>query len=376
MDAPLALYPWEPIPSVSEHILKEIKSEAIWVRIQYAAEDICKVQFAKAETRVYRQDVFFTITLADEVPRNKRILLLFPEHKSVLDLSKTRDLADINQFIDKHASKDPKLPQLVMCLGDVLYKVEGVTGRIYLHWAQLIEHVAGRQPSRWEDAPLIASTDGHFVMTGLFPVYGQHKLQSFIHPGSLRFYLPKGFVAWSLDERIKVAKVEKEAMKAHTVVARAQRDMVPDHEMDKYTSRTYLPKRQGASRSVGERSETESETEQKAVGPGDSTVSEEYESVDVTINPEPTPRPWAPSDAVSAVLGSGFFDLDPTTQAAPPPSQPQPARAKASSPPPPRGTQHSRSLRDDDLVELENYLNAPLLPLFSSPTDRKARKGK
>ena len=119
----LALYPSETTPSVSKHILDEIASGEIWLRLPYNDKDSCKVQFSQASMSLYQREYFFTITLAKEVPRRMRLLMLFPESRAVLDTAKIKDMASINKFIACHIGKEPKSIQAVLCVGDSLYKV-------------------------------------------------------------------------------------------------------------------------------------------------------------------------------------------------------------------------------------------------------------
>lgn len=198
----LDLYPVESTPNTSENILKGLdpQSGEVWLRLPYNDADSCKVAFDHAAKWTYEATYFFTITLAATVPRGVRLLLLFPDTRAVLDTSKVRDVAAINRVISANLGKDPKTTQAVLCVGDALYKVSGVSGRLYMHWAETLEYANGRTPTRWRNTPILASTDTHFGATGLYPVFGQHKRHSFIPRGCETFYTPAGFVVWSLGK--------------------------------------------------------------------------------------------------------------------------------------------------------------------------------
>jgi hypothetical protein len=368
MDA--QLYPCEDVPPVGQFIVDGIKSGSIWLHLQYhdsTANNICKVQFGKSLTRVYQEDYFFTVTLAKEVPRNTQILLLFPATREVLDLSKTRNLHDINRYIDEHLGKDPKMAQLVLCLGSIMYKLDGVDGRLYLHWAEVLEYVSDRHPNRWMQTPLLASTDRHFKMTGLYPVFGQHMLQRFIHPDCSTFYVPRRYVVWSLDTVSPAPPLEHEAMQTATVVNRAQRDIIPDHEAAKYQRRTGHIDSGKNDADTGSKKQIAIWSRARALDA--STTSEEYEPIVVTISELPTPRPFAQTNAVAAALNSGFFDVDDTSD-----SQSSPALSQAT----PRPSSWSadfdttRSVQAEEMKFLTSMLNTPLLGLYSSPKDSQA----
>jgi hypothetical protein len=352
---------WREAPSkFSPQILEDIEKDTMWTRLQYddsASADICKVQFAKAHTRVFQQDYFFTITLAQEVPRHTHILVLFPEHRKVVNLTKTRSLHEINTLIDQYMSKEKTLPQMVVVLGDTLYKVSGVTGRLYLQWAECVEYVSGRHPTRWHQTLLLASTNGHFKMTGLFPIFSQHRLESFVHPDCCTFYVPKSCVVWSLDTQAPSPPLDHEAMPAAVVADRAQRDMIPDHEVAKYQRR---PRQPGTvATAITHDSESETDGTPRLV-PDASTASEDYDSVTLVITELPTPRPFQPTQAAATVLSSGFFDLDPESPAPRTPSDFRPARKTNDTEP------------AATISAAANALNHPLLGLYSAPKDSTA----
>jgi len=358
----------EPPSKFSPKILEDIEKETIWTRLLYddsAAADMCKVQFTKATIRVFQEDFFFTITLAKEVPRRTHILLLFPEERKVLDLTKTRDLHVINKFIDQYISKqqNTSMPQMVMVLGDTLYKVTGVTGRLYMQWADCVEYVSGRNPSRWMQTPLLASTNGHFKMTGLFPVFSQHRLESFVHPDCCTFYVPKGCVVWSLDTQLPDPPLEHEALPEAIAANRTQRDMIPDHELPKYQRRKPRAAATAATASITHDSESETDGTPRLLTDG-GTASDDYESVTVIISDLPTPRPFQPTQAATTVLNSSFFDLDPELPAPRIPADFRPSRTTS---------------QGDDRMEATaapsaalNALNYPLLGLYSAPKDSTA----
>lgn len=352
-------------PSVSQHILTTIKTGDFYTHLPFHTDESCKVQFANAARHLYEKKYFFTITLATTIPRGVRLLLVFPERRVVLDTSEERDVASINRFIDTNLSRDPKTIQMVLCVGDSLYKVSGVTGRLYMHWAATLEYTSGRTPTRWKQAPILATTNGQFCCTGLFPVFGQEKFHSFIRKGCESITSPTGFVVWSLDGEAPKQAVEHEAVSKAMVADRAQRDMIPDHEMHKYQSRVAA--------SAGNQSETTSDTEEPHGRGETSTASEDYDSVIVHVKELPTPRPFAPTQAVSLALTSGFFDLDadsapsssPDTASMRPPSQSQRHNDFALSSVPSNGS-NSRWHEDRD--------NVPMVPLFSPPKDSRATR--
>jgi hypothetical protein len=368
MDA--TLYPSESIPPVGQFVLDGIASGSIWVHLQYhdsASANICKVQFAKATTRIYQEDYFFTVTLARQIPRRTPMLLLFPVTRDVLDLSKTRSLEAINGYIDEHLGKDPKVAQMVVCLGGVMYKMDGITGRLYMQWAQILEYVSDRHPNRWSETPVFASTDGHFKMTGLFPVFGQHMLQRFIHPDCSTFYVPRGYVVWHLDKARPTRSLEHEAMHTATVENRAQRDMIPDHEVSKYQRRPPRAPEQAVTQE-----DIHSLHVQRARAVEASTTSDDYEPIVVTISELPTPRPFAPTNAAASVLDSGFFDLDDTSDSQSSPSLSSQATPRPSSYSAWQDFNTSRPVHEEEMRSLTNMLNSPLLGLYSSPKDSQA----
>ena len=360
-------YTAEATPSVSKHILDIVKSGGIWLRLQYDEADACKVQFAKASTRLYYKDFYFTMLLTKTVPRGVRLLFLFPETRVVLDTSKTRDLATINAVIDKNLGKDPKTTQAVLCVGDALYKVEGVTGRLYMQWAQKLEYVSGRNPNRWSDTPVLASTDRHFKTTGMFPVFGQNKLTSFIGQDCFTLYVPAKYIVWSLDTAKPVSSIEHEALMSATVSDRLQRDMIPDHEVHKYQRRVIAtsldPQDSPRSDESGQEDRSRRRLDQSTTA---TTGSEDYDSVTLLVSDLPTPRPFARTEAAASVLASGFFALD---EPGPDDHTPSPIR---------QTSQYDLSYRDtpkdEEIASMIDSLNIPLVPLFSPPNDSLARR--
>jgi hypothetical protein len=364
------------IPSVSAHVLDEIKSGAIWLRIPYSASEMCNVQFQNAETRVYDKQFFFTVTLASHVARGIQVVLLFPHTRFVLDLSKQRSVVKINELIKEHLGKDPTLPQMVLCLGDLLFKVTGVKGHLYLLWAETLEFVSGRLPTRWYQTPLLASTDGHFKTRGIFPMFGQHKMHSFIQPVSCKFVIPSRYVVWSLDTRPSPGPVPHEAVTSATVASHAQRDMIPDHELPKYQTKP------SAVESHRETSDDDDDDPSSHDGYHRrlrdvyaSTASEEYESATLVASELPTPRPFSQTKGATSVLASGFFDVDAESaeEATNRPALAASPSATLSSSPRPSDFDNPHAARRHYIRRSES-MAIPLAPLYSPPKDSVARR--
>lgn len=91
-------------------------------------------------------------------------------------------------------------------------------------------------------------------------------------------------------------------MNRATVMDRAQRDMIPDHEVPKYQRRAPL--------GVVTRTETATISATTTTEDDQATHSEDYDSLTVYIPELPTPRPFGHTTAASAVLASNFFSLD------------------------------------------------------------------
>ena len=230
-----------------------------------------------------------------------------------------------------------------------------------------MEYTASRNPSRWLQTPILASTNGHFKATGLFPIFGQHKLHSFIGRGCSVICAPRNYVVWSLDTKTPAPPVKCEAMSQASVSDRAQRDMIPDHEMHKYQPHL-------AQATTDDQSGTTTEDDQsRGQISGAGTNSEDYDSITVFISELPTPRPFAPGTGASAVLSSGFFALDPDSESSPDVAHGRPAAPAAAvsshhdfSPSPPY---HARAVTDAMTLH-----EIPMVPLYSSPKDSHARR--
>jgi len=348
------LYPVEVTPSVSKQIVDAAKSGEIWKRLAWDDADSCNIRFDKADKYLYDPECFFTITFAETVPRGIHVLILFPETLEQVNTGKVRDVATINRIIDANLGKNPKHVQAVLCVGDTLYKVSGVTGRPYMHWAATLEYTTSRNPSRWQQTPILASTNGHFASTGLCPVFGQHKRESFVPRGCSKVYTPNGYVVWSLDTAAPVPAVRREALSKATVQDRAQRDMIPDHEMDQYQRRPVVATT--TARKHDSTATTTTEDDQDRATDDDNTRSEDYSSINVVISELPTPRPFSQTHTSAAVLASGFFNLDAD-------EAPSPVPSHDFAPP-----------RAPEVMPRGDAMDIPMLPIYSAPQDSRARR--
>jgi len=361
--------PQDTTPSVSQHVVTIINSGHFYDYLPFDTEESCKVQFAHAAKFLYEQKYFFTITLASEIPRGVRLLLVFPANRAILDTSKERNVAAINAFIDANLGRDPKTHQMVLCVGDSLYKVSGVTGRLYLQWAAILEYTADRTPSRWRQTPVLATTNGHFKCTGLYPVFGQERNHSFIGRGRWKMYAPRGYVVWSLDCPRTAKAVQCEAMSKATVTDRGTRDMIPDHEMDKYQEA--MTTITTAAATDGETSDTASDRDDHRAGEA-STASEDYDSATVIIKEMPTPRPFASTQTASLVLTSGFFDLDAESSSSPDVAHSR--HAPAPSPPYDFDVGATRYAQDRWNEQRDYIPMMAVAPRFSAPKDSRTRR--
>jgi len=346
------LYPVEVTPSVSKQIVDAAKSGEIWKRLAWDDADSCNIRFDKADKYLYDPECFFTITFAETVPRGIHVLILFPETLEQVNTGKVRDVAAINRIIDANLGKNPKHVQAVFCIGDTLYKVSGVTGRLYMHWAATLEYTTSRNPSRWQQTPILASTNRHFASTGLCPVFGQHKRESFVPKGCSKVYTPNGYVVWSLDTAAPVPAVRREALSKATVQDRAQREMIPDHEMDQYQRRPVV----ATARKHESVATTTTEDDQDRATDDDNTRSEDYSSINVVISELPTPRPFSQTHTSAAVLASGFFNLDAD-------EAPSPVPSHDFAPP-----------RVPEVTPRGDAMDIPMLPIYSAPQDSRARR--
>jgi hypothetical protein len=298
--------------SVSEHIKGLVRSGDIWTALLQDNGDTVRVSFGHHAKRLYELGSFFQFFLAASVDKTQ-LIFLFPHDRHVIDTGKTRNIVKINREINEHLGSNPKFVQMVVCMGDLRYKIRGVPRdndtKLYFQWATKLRILQKSGTADWPRIPVLFATDGHFKRWATFPMFGKptdrcfvaHEKQSYVFPGS--------HVMWCCDSEVPTPAPEHTALPAAQMTILAERDMVPDHELAKYKLLdtvmvdTGLPSTPDVSSVDRERYAVSGPSDEDE---DDETRSDDWKSVTVT----PTPRVFVSPDAPQSVLMRGFFDLD------------------------------------------------------------------
>lgn len=225
---------------VSDQIKGLVKSGDIWVALLHNTRDTVKVRFGLSESRLYHPSAFFHPVLSHNV-EGAHMLLLFPDDKYIIDTARTSSTRLISERINAHLGKDPTLVQMVLCIGDMRYKIRGIPpgSRLYLRWASTLciyEKVGETTlfKKQWGDVPLLAITNGRFKELAMFPVFGLHTDRCFVAMTNLRYVFRRNYVMYPLDVKPNEADPERVPLSTHDVLDIVERDVVPHHELVKY----------------------------------------------------------------------------------------------------------------------------------------------
>jgi len=304
---------------VSKVLLDACKDGSIWNDILLERDDIHTVTFEVASTIVFHKDYHFHPELCADIPRKElRLLLLFPlaRDRPHIDTNECSSLHAINTAINAHIGEcNPRQVQMVICIGDMRYRISGLPkgSKLYLQCARVLNIYKANEAAHHPFVPMLVATDGHFDQWGWFPLFGEERDHSFIHPERIHWINHRAHMPWCCDtSEPKPASVPHGVLRDRAVAHLAERASVPDHELRKYYPEHY------AGRSVIDNDRDEELATQKKQQDGSippsSTDDDDDSGISVFISDFPTPRyPLPNRKHEQAALDDFFSDASPAS---------------------------------------------------------------
>jgi hypothetical protein len=192
----------------------------------------------------YSDDTTFEPEMLPSVPRGWQIIVLFPwqtDDRKVLFSDQYSTLSDFNIELNARLHRESSAPQqVVVCWTDYIYKIQGVTGSLYVAWAREISIYKDRDneiDKMRRDIPLLVNTDGEYGQKAFYPLMSGLSSDEvrFLSPDRVRFTQAVTTKLYPCDRR--PAKPHSELLKkldADEIRVRRERVTIPAHEVCDY----------------------------------------------------------------------------------------------------------------------------------------------
>ncbi len=167
------------VPGVAQRLQGLVKDDGIWVELMQMdnVRDV-DVSPTGVASNCYEPGNTYYIEITLQIPPKLCLILLFPDHEKhkqkVCYTDTYNSVPAINKVIGERMSANPQYAaQIAVVWGDHIYRVTGIKGHLYLHWAVQIQVVNSGETEvgKMESLPFLLVTNKHYGIRAVYPLF-------------------------------------------------------------------------------------------------------------------------------------------------------------------------------------------------------------